>query len=278
VIAPGCPTADTLARHQEGELTRNESEAVLVHLAGCAACRADADELDGIVAAIARAPELPELDLVAGVRARAALPRPRTSLRWVVAVPALAAAAALLVLVRPLAGQMGAGPVMRGVVARGGATPAEAWVGAWVGVRLFGGAGGVTRAVPAGGTLPAKDGLLVAYDNGGPSPAAYLMVFLVDARRHVYWLYPALGADGADAPGLPIHPGVGVELPDEIRHDLSPGPLRVFSVFSHRPLRVREVERAVGTVVDPVAAERLPTDRLACDDCAQHSFLVHVVR
>jgi hypothetical protein len=163
---------------------------------------------------------------------------------------------------------------MRGVVARGAPTPADAWVG----VRLFAAAGDVTRAIPAGGSVAAKEGLLIAYDNGGPSPAGFLMVLLVDARRHVYWLYPALGADGADAPGLPIRSGMGVELPDEIRHDLTPGPLRVFSIFSRRALRVREVERAVGALPDPVSAERLPNDSLACDDCAQHSFLVHVVR
>jgi hypothetical protein len=97
------PPFERLSELADGALPGAERDAVERHLAGCAACRADADALRGVLAlagAVPRAVEPPP-EVWAGVRARLA-PRPRAvrvrQLLWRRA-PALAAAAVLLAVV-----------------------------------------------------------------------------------------------------------------------------------------------------------------------------------
>jgi hypothetical protein len=262
--APSCLDDAEAIAFREGELTRNRSQAVEQHLATCADCRGRVQELTDLARAIAAPPEAAdaEVDLVAAVRRRASLPPPRRAWwpRFAAAGAVLAAAGVLLAVgLRP-----SAGPAGSAFQARGGATPDDAWVG----LRLFRVAG--TGAIAAT-HLKRDDAVLLAYDNNGPRPFTHLMVVGADAQGGVYWYYPALAADGADGQSIAIQPGAGIELRDEIRHALKPGPLRLYALFTRAPLSVRAVEQALRTAGDPTRAERLPIG-----DGAQHSLLVNV--
>jgi hypothetical protein len=99
---------------------------------------------------------------------------------------------------------------------------------------------------PVDRSIRADDGILFAYSNPG-ADLAYLMVFAVDAHGGVHWYYPAYERPGDNPAATPIRTrALGVELGEEIRHSLPPGPLRVFALFLPRPMFVDEIERIVG--------------------------------
>jgi hypothetical protein len=109
----------------------------------------------------------------------------------------------------------------------------------------------VYRSLPGGGSEPvsdgvrAGDGLLLAYSNPG-AQARWLMVFAVDASCRVFWFYPAHERDGEDPGAIAIRANEnGVELGEEIRHALTPGPLALHALFLAEPMRVHEAEALV---------------------------------
>lgn len=249
------------------------------HVAGCARCQRRLAELRAIVTALAAAPaKVPPLPAKVPPLPAKVPPLPAGHLRSVAAPPpsrarrsawpprgralgwASLAAAAALMLALPTARRWRTND---GFVARGGATPAAAWLG----LRLYAvSSDGTVARLGDGGRLRRGDGLLVAYDNAGPAPQPYLMVAAVDEERRVYWLYPALAHDDAEGQSIPVRGGAAVELPDQIHHQLSPGPLRVVALFSSRPLRVHEVEGAL---------RRPPPS--AVDGATARTLVVHVV-
>jgi hypothetical protein len=104
---------------------------------------------------------------------------------------------------------------------------------------------GEHETAPVGRTMRADDGILIAYSNPG-SELKYLMVFAVDQRGNVHWYYPAYERPGENPAAAPIRTqALGVELGEEIRHPLTPGPLRMFALFLPRPWHVDQIERMV---------------------------------
>lgn len=261
-----CVAEDELLRYREGELTRNASEHLEGHLGGCATCRAELAAIEKVMAALGADGGVPNVDLVADVRRRAALPPPRKlwqRLRPLAyGVTAMAAALALYVAL-----PHGAAP-KTGFLARGGASSPDAWVR----LRLYRvEAGRAPSLVDASTPLKRDDALLVAYDNLAEDPFPYLVVFAVDAHLQVYWYYPALSQNGEAARSIAVRRGGGIELPDEVRHALPAGPLRLFAVFTRTPLDVRDVEATVRRLPDALSAARLPIA-----DSGQHAMTVHV--
>jgi hypothetical protein len=125
------------------------------------------------------------------------------------------------------------------------------------------------------GELRAGDGVLVAYSNPS-SDLGYLMVFAVDAAGGVHWYYPGYERLGEDPAAVPIRTrAFGVELGEEIRHELPRGELRMFGLFLPRPMRVLEVEALVGRAFAQSGSPRT-LERLELKEGEQTSMLVEV--
>jgi hypothetical protein len=176
-----------------------------------------------------------------------------------------ASLAAAVVLLLPLLPKT---PTEREPVARGGT--GEAPLPALHLYRTREGASG-----PVEGQLRAGDGVLVAYSN--PSDLGFLMVFAVDQRGGVHWYYPGYERLGEDPAAVPIRTrAFGVELGEEIRHDLPRGALRMFGLFLPRPLHVLEVEALVGRALAQSGAEVRALDHLELAEGEQTSLLLEV--
>jgi hypothetical protein len=92
--------------------------------------------------------------------------------------------------------------------------------------------------------LRASDELAFAYSNRGQYP--YLTVCGIDEHQHVYWYHPAWTSAEQDPRSIPIQRSGRVEeLPEAISQALDGRRLRLISVFSRAPLRVRELERTL---------------------------------
>lgn len=144
----------------------------------------------------------------------------------------------------------------------------------WVSVQAF-------QADPMGGyrslgdRLRASDTLAFSYLN---RTAVYdhLMVLAVDEGGQVYWYYPAHTRPAEDPESVPIRSAQNpIELPDQVRHPLAPGTLRLFALFSKGALRVKAVESQVAR--DLRAAGSLQAlERLNLEGTGQHSRLLTV--
>jgi hypothetical protein len=217
----------------EGRLGPASEARMRRHLGRCADCRARYERHLVAEAALPDGERRGEDRGWQGILAAAQVPaaRPRRGL-----VPALVlAGAAALVVIVPLA-RRPSEPVERG-------GPAGTALGSPA-VHLF-------RSLPGGKAAPvtdrigAGDGWLIAYSNPG-TDARWLMVFAVDDACAVHWFHPAYEHAGENPAAVPIRTGEnGVELGEEIRHQLGPGRLRVFGLFLREPLKVLVVEDVV---------------------------------
>jgi hypothetical protein len=136
-------------------------------------------------------------------------------------------------------------------------------------------------AEPIGsGPIRAGDGLLFAYTNPDPR-LTYLMIFAVTpTETHavaVHWYYPAYRQLGENPEAVAILPGTtGMELGEEIRHPLRPGPVRIYALFLREPHRVLEIESMLQKTSEepsrPVTEETL----LPLTGSVQSSLLVQV--
>src|SRR5690606_27654335 len=97
------------------------------------------------------------------------------------------------------------------------------------------------------GHMRKGDGLLFSFDNLGPAPFAYLMIFAVDGAGEVYWFHPAYEDAGTDPRSIAVsgQGGSAVELPDLVHHDVPAGRLAIYGLFTRAPVRVSTVERTV---------------------------------
>ena len=91
--------------------------------------------------------------------------------------------------------------------------------------------------------------LLFSYDNAGPDPYRFLMIFAVDGTGHVGWYFP--DGDHGGATSIAVEAGLGRELSESVRLGLKPGPVELYGLFSRTPLTVAVVERAARGGVGP---------------------------
>ena len=275
-----CANVSEVALYVAGELGPERKVALETHLDGCEACSRVHEELGAVAGSLAPEPaEFADPKLAGDVmtlirlgqadRDRTPVVRPRNRWLWWLAPAAVAvAAAALLVVVWPTGGT----DPTSGFQPRssGGTNPDR-----WVSLRVF-------RALPSGyeeivgGPIAQDDALAFAYEDRSRPRFGYLMVFAVDARGEVFWYYPIHTSDLANPRSIATVAGAEpIELPNEIVHDLALGPLRIFALFSRRPLDVDDVEAQVGRELGHVrGVEAL--ERLESTDIGQHSLLLFV--
>jgi hypothetical protein len=124
-------------------------------------------------------------------------------------------------------------------------------------------------AQPAPGTIGRRDELAFAYQNRAGWKR--LLVFAADARKQVYWYYPAWTKASERPEAIDITTGTAlVELREGVAHDLAPGSLRVFGLFTNRAIPVDEVERAVAGAAADARTVPIP-------DTAQVMHVLEVV-
>ena len=244
-----CPTPRELVLLFDRELTESRADAVREHLDGCPACRRDLDQLRALAADVA-APLEPRPDALARLLARvdeAPEPaRPRRSWRLAAALVAAAAIAGVVVAVPSL--------VSRRIDSvdfepRGG--PAEPSLHRDVGTILYRLTDRLERVGPDD-AVPADAAYAVAARNLGAPGSAYVMVFAQDAARDLHWIEPAWTDPSAD-PAPPPLPHGDRDTPPSAASALdhpAPGPMRIFTLITPRPVHVSSVERLAGRALN----------------------------
>ncbi len=136
-------------------------------------------------------------------------------------------------------------------------------------------------AEPIGaGPIRASDGLLFAYTNPDPQ-LTHLMIFAVGQTDTqaitVHWYYPAYRQLGENPEAVAILPGTtGMELGEEIRHPLRPGPVRIYALFLREPHRVLEIEALVQKAIEEPHRPVTEETQLPLPGSVQSSLLVQV--
>jgi hypothetical protein len=257
----------------EGEITRSEAARIEGELADSAALRRQLAHLREIRTSLTELPdELAGVDLVASVRraiadSPASVPARRAWWRGGL-FAAMAVVAVTLVIARQLAPPREAPDEFRVKTA----DPAGA-EDRWVRVDVFRvDRDGAARPLGAtGGVLHSGDGLVFRYTDVSPEPFGYLMIFAIDAAHEIHWYYPGYEAAGSDPASLAIRSrGSDVALSDAIHHDLRPGPLVIYALFTRQPLRVLDMELRLREQIaradwDPAAPPRAPVPDSAQD-------------
>ena len=268
-------------RYFEGRLDATGEARMRARLARCAQCRARYERQLAIEAALAGGDDAPAEDrLWRGVEAATdrttnapvGKSAPRTArARWLPLGAAAVGVVMILIVALPRSPAPPRAAASTEPVARGdeGIVPPALHVFRSVSPHT-------TAPLVSGATIRAHEGLLFAYSSLDPA-FTHLMVFAVDAKYGVHWYYPAYLRPGEDPPAIPIAAGrAGVELGEEIRHDLPPGPMRVIALFLREPRGVLEIEALVrAQLADP----RRPLDDdspLSVRGAAQTSIMLHV--
>jgi len=105
--------------------------------------------------------------------------------------------------------------------------------------------GDAPRALEAAATFSAQSELAFGYRN--PSHRTHLLVFGVDSKNRVHWYFPEWTDAEKNPQAVSIRPSAAVhQLPDAISHELAPGPLRLYGIFTNKALDVKTVEAALG--------------------------------
>jgi len=176
----------------DGGIAPNERAALDGHLAGCAPCRAARQELEDLVGDLAALPELDEDAHVKAIMGRLDDERPlarttrRNRIRWGLAAPlasalAIAAGALLFVQTRPSHREDPA------FTARGGGSRHTLARDVGVSVRC----GTKTLTPLTAGAIVEPDAAFTATFTNVRDTPAYLLLFAIDAKGEVHWLYPA---------------------------------------------------------------------------------------
>lgn len=238
-----CLTDDELFALVDGALAPHDSELLRRHLHGCSRCSDAVTTMERSLAGLA---EEPSIDVTAHVNSvLAAIDRPAPTERpgpsrgLAIALSALAAAAALVLGVG--IGRRHAGE--DGFAARGGAHD-DAAIGRSVAVTIHAVDGSLTRKIKAGATLPAGTRFVASHRNSSSS-VAYALVFALDTKDEIHWLYPAYESANSDPPSVSLAPTQGREVSMESAvafDDLAPGRLSLVTILSREPLPVSRIE------------------------------------
>lgn len=267
-----CLKQEDLLGYVAGTISSERHSAIEEHFSGCRNCAQARDELITMTRRLAPDPgEFKDpafadnvLTLLRLGRARPITEAVHNKWLWWFA-PAASALAALLMVVFLLQTSTGQNDFQtRGIKEN----PDR-----WVSLKVF-------RSTADGYKLADKsilfgDSLAFTYENRS-AEYGFLMVFAVDSGGEVHWYYPAFTSEEQDPESIAIQSGLGqVQLPDEVRHDFSPGPVRLFAVFSKSPLRVKAMEEKVARDLR-AAGSNISLDRLSLSGSGQQSMLFAV--
>jgi hypothetical protein len=255
-----CLTEDRLLAWIDGGIAPNQKGPIARHLAGCADCRGKMSELEALLGDLAAPPSFDESAHVASVMKRldagdaqghraARRPLPRWFARMGAAAAVLAVAAATVLVVR------GRGLPERepDFVARGARQPPS--LRRDVGTRIFTGARSLV-ALDDGATIDGASPLTASYSNVHPTPA-YALVFAVDSKGTVHWLFPAYADERENPESVLLERAPRERLfPTSVVLDApAPGPLRIVSLITEVPLHVADVDRRGALDLSPRALE-----------------------
>jgi hypothetical protein len=122
-----------------------------------------------------------------------------------------------------------------------------------VGFDVYRLATGAAEARLASGSMHMNEGLMFTIRNRGTKPASYLMIVAVDAKNDAFWYYPEFTSADSDPQSVKIEAADDVRLSDVVTHDLTPGKLTVYALFTDTPLRVSTIEAQVAAGSAPHA-------------------------
>jgi len=262
-MSVGCPSSHDLLRLLDGETTRNEEVPLRDHLAGCADCRRQSASLAQLlgdvaapVAAVATANASVERVRQA-IQSTSTAPSPRPAAHRALArlgggFVVAAAAVALLIAGRFTSPDVAFQP-------RGGGARSD--LARRVGIALYAPIGDALRD---GATLPARAPLTAAYRNLETERSLRLLLFAIDARGEIHWLYPAYSSDGTDpeATHLGYSPSETALPESVVFEDPAPGAMRLVTVVTPTSLRVSAIEALAPDQLTRAALQRRWPDSL----------------
>ena len=190
----------------------------------------------------------------------------RSWLKWAMVPLAVAATAALAMILWPNA-EIVDPPHFQ---ARGVAKNPDRWVS--IHVHRLAGKG----YQPVSQSVNPNDTLAFAYTNRSPSRYRFLMIFAVDPSGAIFWYYPAHVNARENPMSIPIsYSDTPLTLPEQVRHPLKPGKVRLFGMFSETPLDVNKIESIIQREMKLSGSiEKL--SRLSLTKTGQHSFIMSV--
>jgi hypothetical protein len=227
--------------HFAGRAAPAPERVMRLHLIDCARCR-DYYQRHLLRARLSPRVPSPRERLAAGLGIRS---RRGHVWRWLLPLPALATAAALVVLLRPAA-----------FSPRGGQLADQSTIFVY---RME---ASPSHALEPGAVIHADDELAFGYRN--PQRYPRLMVFAVDEHGHTYWYHPEWTDAASDPASVVIAEGAEPrELPEAVSHELDGGTLHLYALFSRQPTTVKAVEaRLAAGALKPLAGERVETVEL----------------
>ncbi len=228
-------TPDELARWTEGEVTQARAAEIEQAVRATPALEKELERLQWIRRVLGESDSaLSKIDLTSAVRQGIGREAPRKR-AWLPFVLVACAASFTGIVLLPNAQEFRA---------KGAATNTFAAIHAYAVARSG-------RADPVAKTISADAALLFAYDNAGPSPFAYVMVFAVDSVGEVHWYQPAYLDANSDPVSVPIVAGAGRPLADAVRHPLPSGELRLNALFTRAPESVHTIEKRLAAKESP---------------------------
>lgn len=191
---------------------------------------------------------------------------------WLLAPAAAAAMVVISVLALPESEMPLYDPNTEGFAARSGSASLDRWVS----LQVFETHRDGTGFERVQGAIAADAGLLFAFENRKASGLGHLMIFGVDAAGDVFWYHPAFTSPSENPTSLAIEfTQKPRELMEAVEHDLKPGWLRVFGLFTTAPMDVANVEALVDESLK-VQPDITQMKRIPVEKSGQHTFLLHV--
>lgn len=252
-----CLEEDELIDLLDGGVAPNREEPLLRHLRDCRKCTSRKASLGKIVDGLARhapfdpvahaervARAIDEAESEASAPAPAAVPLVRRGGARVAAIATVAVAASVATFVATRSTTQEPWIAPRGAPSSNAQPPPKAAVRHAAGIDLWAAESGTPRGLGAGDAVSASTRYQATYRNLGRVPVNALL-FALDSRGTIHWLYPAYETPGTDPPSVVLAPTAGKDapLPTSVVLDApAEGPLVVFSVLSLTPLRVSSIE------------------------------------
>ena len=261
-MSSSCPRSTDLLRLLDGEVTRNQETQLRAHLERCAACREQATRVTQLLEDIA-APFDPiacadgakeVLRAIQEGREASPLPAPRKPVRFWAGAFAMAAAAALALWV-----SLGRGVLPQQTFQSRGDTRNEGFAHR-VGIAVY---APIAHHAPLreGARIAAQTAFTAAYRNLEQKRSVHLLLFGLDSRGEIHWLYPAFTDANSDpaAIHLPYNPRETVLSDSVVLDRPALGRFRLFSVITPQPVHVSAIESLPRDQLAPAALEqRLP--------------------
>jgi hypothetical protein len=259
-----CPGKKEMADHLAGALPVDASKKISEHLRECICCRRDYGEMRAVVDDLKDAPgEFTSHHLVEeiGMKIRSGnIAKPdlypqywyRSIKNWGVVGGMIAATVLGIVIGSGVFRDSPSGADLVGYVgSRGGNATADRWVSVVLFQRNRSSSEYtlVTRRITSGNPIA------VTYEDRSRSSHRYLMVFGVDSKKQIFWLYPGYTDPSKNPTSIEITTnGKRVSLPDEVVHSYAPGRMRFFGLFTDTPLNVLDVEQNIRKQLDKVGS------------------------